>query len=41
MAKARRKPRLVPVLTEKFVSFIQAGACKRGAPQALAVAPDD
>jgi hypothetical protein len=29
MAKARRKPRLIPVLTEKFVSFIQGGDYKR------------
>jgi hypothetical protein len=33
MGKARRKPRLVPVLTEKFVSFIQAGAYKRRGPE--------
>jgi hypothetical protein len=41
MGKARRKLRLVPVLTEKVVSCIQAGACERGASQAPAVAPND
>jgi hypothetical protein len=33
MTKARRKPRLVPVLTEKLVNFIQAGAYERRGPE--------
>jgi len=33
MAKARRKPELIPVLTEKLVSFIKAGAYKRRGPE--------
>jgi hypothetical protein len=33
MAKASRKPRLTPVLTEKCVSCIQAGLYKRRGPE--------
>jgi len=33
MAKAPHKPCLTPVFTDKFVSFIQAGAYKHRGPE--------
>jgi len=41
MAKASRKPRLTPFLTEKVVNLIQAGAYKQGAAQTRIAASND